>query len=69
MQAGVPQVEESSECCRLYHYHMLCTYTYWTLCMCGIGSMTDFSRMSAMLVDAKMRSELYPFFILEMLKF
>ena len=35
--------------------------------MCGIGSMTDFLHMFAMLSDAKMRSGLLPFFHLALL--
>ena len=36
------------------------TCTQW--CVCGIGSMTDFSHMSTMLEDANMWSGLYHFF-------
>ena len=36
-------------------------------CVCGIGSMTDFSHMLGMLDDAKMMYGLYPFFYFALL--
>ena len=53
------KVEASPVRCWLRYYYWLHANTDVTvLCMCGIGSITDFLHMFAMLSDAKMRSGL-----------
>ena len=65
---SLPQVKSSSECSGPCHKHMVYSDTEGAMLSMGIGVRTDFTHMLSMLEDAKMRSGLYSFFHLALLK-